>query len=206
MKQEREMTTIHRSVDGRSQPRKPHVVMWMTRLLRVNGHRSSEFSFPYRFREWSRADSSASSITVVVRRVPFVQTWSSIFVITGCAINQPRIDVKEVNPNFVMARLICTLDAKRIVRNFEGTMHANMPHSLGPNSPATPPGPHSGVGPCGIGKHVLAKASSVVLLGRCTHCLTAAAMWRHVNLFLKHYSTNCKKHFFFANPTFRIGC
>ena len=31
-------------LDGRSQPRKPHVVTWMTRFLRVNGHRSSELS------------------------------------------------------------------------------------------------------------------------------------------------------------------
>ena len=61
-------------------------------------------SFPYRGREWSRVNSSASFITVVVRRVSFPQTWSSIFVITGMwRINQPRIDVEEVNPNFVMA-------------------------------------------------------------------------------------------------------
>ena len=35
-----------------------------------------------------------------------------MFVITGCAINQPRVDVEQVNPHFVMAALICTLDAQ----------------------------------------------------------------------------------------------
>ena len=90
-------------LDGRSQPRKPRVVMWMTCPLHVNGHRSSElFLF----------------LTVVVRRVPLPQTWSSIFVISGCAISRPRVDVEEVNPNFVVVALICTPDAKRIVRDF----------------------------------------------------------------------------------------
>ena len=34
------------------------------------------------------------------------------------------------------------------------------------HSPGTPPGPHRGVGPGGIGKHVLAKAASIILMGR----------------------------------------
>ena len=120
-------------LDGRSQPRKPHAVIWMTRLLRVNGHRSAEL-FPF--------------LTVVVNghvlialllsllwsysEFLFLRLGRSIFVITGCAINQPRTDVEEVHPNFLMAPLICTPDAKRIVRDFEGTIHANMPLSLGP--------------------------------------------------------------------------
>ena len=103
-------------LDGRSQPRKPLVVIWMTCLLQVNGHKSSELSLFF---------------TVVVRRVPLPQTWSSIFVITGCAINQPLTDMDVVNPNFVVAALICTPDAKRIV-TFEGTIHANVPLGLGP--------------------------------------------------------------------------
>ena len=80
----------------------------------MNGHSSSHVSL---------------FLTVVVRRVPLPQTCLSIFVITGCAINQPRIDVEEVNPNFVVAALICMPDAKRIVSDFEYTKHANLPHS-----------------------------------------------------------------------------
>ena len=34
--------TEAKHLDGRSQPRKPHAVIWMTRLHRVNGHRSAE--------------------------------------------------------------------------------------------------------------------------------------------------------------------
>ena len=120
-------------LDRRSQPRKPHAVTWMTRLLRVNGHRSSElFLFHTVVVNGHVLIALLLSITVVVRPVPFPQTWSSIFVFTGCAINQPRIDVEGENPNFVMAPLICTPDAKRIVRDFEGTMHVNVPLSLGP--------------------------------------------------------------------------
>ena len=91
----------------------------MTCPLHVNGHKSSELSL---------------FLTVVVRRVPLPQTCWSILVIAGCAINLPRTDVEEVNPNFVVAVLICTPDAKRIVKDFEGTMHANIPISLGPRT------------------------------------------------------------------------
>ena len=38
---------------------------------------------------------------------------------------------QEVNPNFVVAALVRTPDAKRIVRDFESTMHANVALSLG---------------------------------------------------------------------------
>ena len=150
----------------------------MTRLHQVNGHRSAElFLFLTVVVNGHVLIALLLSITVVVRPVPFPQTWSSIFVFTGCAINQPRIDVEGENPNFVMAPLICTPDAKHIVRDFEGTMHVNVTLSLGPrglinphtsaNSPGTPSGPNSGAGPSGVGKHVLAEASSIVPLGRC---------------------------------------
>ena len=36
------------------------------------------------------------------------------------------------------------------------------------HSPGTPPGPHRGAGPGGKGKYVLAEASSIVLMGRCS--------------------------------------
>ena len=38
---------------------------------------------------------------------------------------------QEVNPNFVVVALVRTPDAKRIVRDFESTMHANVALSLG---------------------------------------------------------------------------
>ena len=74
----------------------------MTRTGHVTGHISPKLLFFF---------------TVIVRRVPFPYTWSSIFVITGCGINQPRIDVEEVNLSFVVASFICMPDAKRAVRD-----------------------------------------------------------------------------------------
>ena len=120
-------------LDGRSQPRKPHAAMWMTRLLRVNGHKSSElFLFLNIVVNGHVLTALLLSLLWSYSEFLFLRLGRSIFVITGCAINQPRIDVEGVNPNFVMAPLICTPDAKRIVRDFEGTMHANVPLSLEP--------------------------------------------------------------------------
>ena len=120
-------------LDGRSQPHKPHVVIWMTRFLRVNGHRSSELSlFLNIVVNGHVLTALLLSLLWSYSEFLFLRLGRSIFVFTGCAINQPRIDVEEVNPNFVMAPLICTPYAKRIVRDFEGTMHVNVPLSLGP--------------------------------------------------------------------------
>ena len=84
--------------------------------------------------------------------------------------------MEEVDPNFVMATLICLLDAQHAERDCEGSMHADLPFILGSrrfkvphtsdHSPDTPPGPHKGVETGGTGKHVLAKASSIILMGR----------------------------------------
>ena len=68
--------------------------------------------------------------TVIVRRVPLPQTRSTIFVIPGCAIYHSRIDV-EVDPNIVVAALICTPDAKRVVGDCEGTMLTSVSLALG---------------------------------------------------------------------------
>ena len=62
--------------------RKPRVVTWMTRTFHVSGHRSPKLP-PF--------------FTVIVRRVPLPRTCSTIFVVPGCAINQSRIDVEEVD-------------------------------------------------------------------------------------------------------------
>ena len=69
--------------------------------------------------------------TVIVRRVPLPRNWSTIFVIPEYAIDQSCIDVEEVDPNFVVAALICARDAKRAVRESEGTTHTNLPLLLG---------------------------------------------------------------------------
>ena len=64
--------------------------------------------------------------------------------------------------------------------------------------PGTPPGPHKAVGPCGIGKYVLANASSIVL--SCRRSLpdrrrrgTIEVTSHRVDLLLTHHSTDCKQ-------------
>ena len=112
-------------------------------------------------------------LIVVTRRVPVPHAWPQKLSVAGCAINQSCIDVQEMNPNFVVAALVCNFDAKYFVRNFERTMHAL---SFGPRwldesthvGPSTWYATHRGVGPGKIGKFVLAKASSTVLLCRCS--------------------------------------
>ena len=101
---------------------------------------------------------ASSSSLILVDEICF-------FFFFGCAINQPRIDVEGVDPNFVMAALICTPYAKRIVGECEGTIHTYLPLVLphtSAHSPGASPGPHKGVGPGGTGKHVLAKASTML--------------------------------------------
>ena len=39
--------------------------------------------------------------------------------------------MEEVLPNFVMAALICVPDAQHVERDFEGSMHADLPLILG---------------------------------------------------------------------------
>ena len=97
-----------------------------------------------------------------------------IFVIPGCALSQSRINVEEVDPNIVVAALICVPALKRDVGDCEGTMHTNLPLFLGRSGrfyeptyiSGTSPGPHKGAELVGTGKRVLAKASSTVLTGR----------------------------------------
>ena len=63
----------------------------------------------------------------------------------------------------MVAALVCKFDAESFMRNFECTMHSNMPLSFGtrwldePTHIDNPLGPHNGAGPGGIGKFVLAK-------------------------------------------------
>ena len=70
-------------------------------------------------------------LTVVVRRVPLARDWSAMFVFQGYAIDQSRIDVEEVDPNFVMGTLICFLETQHAERDIEGSMHTDLPFIFG---------------------------------------------------------------------------
>ena len=63
----------------------------MTRTIHVNGHVLMILP-PF--------------LAVVVRRVPIPRDWSTILVFPGYEIDQSRIDVPEVDPDFAMATLI----------------------------------------------------------------------------------------------------
>ena len=138
---------------------------------------------------------------VIFRRVPLPQTWSTTFVIPGCAIDQSYIDVEDVDPNLMVAALICYPDAGRVVgivkapciricHSFSDSRGLMNPHTSA-HSPGISPGLHNGGEPRGIGKHVLAKASSIVPMGRWSlpdwrrHAARIEVIRHHVNLFLK---------------------
>ena len=54
-----------------------------------------------------------------------------MFVFTGYAIDQSRVDVEEVGPNFMMATLIPFLETQRAARDGEGSMHTDLPFVFG---------------------------------------------------------------------------
>ena len=85
-------------------------------------YRHTDDVFPVR--EWSRGHQYCL----------FSLLWSygEFLFFTGCAVNKSCVDVQEMNPNFVAAALVCNLDAKCFVRNFERTVHANMPLGFRP--------------------------------------------------------------------------
>ena len=129
--------------------------------LQVNGHD-----------EWSQ---------VILWIEPFPGEWPSILPVSKCVaravtIDQPRGNVQEMIPYFILATLVSRLDSKDIMINIECAVHADMPFGFGSwwldkatydsHSPGTPPGHHNCVGPCGIGKFVFANASSIVLSRR----------------------------------------
>ena len=113
---------------------------------------------------------------VVVRIVSFPDDWPQILPISRFTINQPCVDMQEMNPYLVVATLVGRSDAASFMRNFERSMHANMPLTLATvwldepthigqfswNSTWS----HNRAGRCGIGKLVLANASSSVLSRR----------------------------------------
>ena len=111
------------------------VVHWpwnrLERLLerQLTGAVSCHMDDVFSVREWSRVHRDC--LVVVVRRVPLPHAWPPIFSVAGCAINQSCIDVQEMNPNFVVAGPVWNLGAKCFVRDFERTVHANMPLSFG---------------------------------------------------------------------------
>ena len=85
-------------------------------LKEVNGHR-----------DWSQ---------VVAWVAPFLGVCTPVLSLHGCigpsvAIDQPRVSVQEVNPNFVVATLVGGLDAKDVTINLECTVHADVPLGFG---------------------------------------------------------------------------
>ena len=70
-------------------------------------------------------------LLVVARIVPFPDGWPPMLPISRCATNQPCVDMQEMNPYFVVATLVGMFDSKNFMRNFERTVHANMPLSFG---------------------------------------------------------------------------
>ena len=72
-----------------------------------------------------------SFLAVVVRRVPLPRYWWTIFVSPEYAIDQSRIDVEVLDPNFEMATLICFLETQHAVRDSKGSMHTDLPFVFG---------------------------------------------------------------------------
>ena len=99
-----------------------------------------------------------------------------MFVFTGYAIDQSRVDVEEVDPNYMMATLIFFLKTQRAVRDGEGSPCTRTCHSFSeasglknPHTSDHSPGTllaHKGVGPGGKGKFVLTNGSSILLMNR----------------------------------------
>ena len=54
-----------------------------------------------------------------------------MFVCTVYVIDQSRVDVEEVDPNFMMATLICFLETQHAVRDGESSMHTDSPFVFG---------------------------------------------------------------------------
>ena len=54
-----------------------------------------------------------------------------MFVFPGYAIDQSRIELEEVDPNFVVATLICFLETQHAVRDSYGSMHTDLPFIFG---------------------------------------------------------------------------
>ena len=54
-----------------------------------------------------------------------------MFVFTRYAMDQSRIDVNEVDSNFMMATLIFFLETQRAARDGEGSMHTDLPFIFG---------------------------------------------------------------------------
>ena len=88
----------------------------MTSTIHVNGHVQTIL---------------APFLAVIVRRDPLPRDWSTMSVFPGYAIDQSRIDVEEVDSNFVMATLICFLKTQHAVRDSEASMHADLPFIFG---------------------------------------------------------------------------
>ena len=102
----------------------------------------------------------------------FSLLWSYGEILAFRTVNQPSIDVREVDPNFVVATLILLLETQRAVGDGKGACALAIlcsepsgfknPHM----SDHSPPGRHNGVGPGGTGKSVLTNASSKMPMGR----------------------------------------
>ena len=75
-----------------------------------------------------------------------------MFVFTGYAVDQSRVDVEEEGPNFMTATLTLFLETQRAVRDVKAPIVFGTRRFLRiliHHSPGTPPGPNNGVGPGG---------------------------------------------------------
>ena len=54
-----------------------------------------------------------------------------MFVFTGYAIDQSRVDMEDLDPNFMMATSVLFLETQRAVRDGEGSMHTDEPFVFG---------------------------------------------------------------------------
>ena len=65
---------------------------------------------------------------VAVERVRlFSLLWSYGEILAFRTVNQPSIDVREVDPNFVLATLILFVETQRAVGDGKGSMHPDLP-------------------------------------------------------------------------------
>ena len=104
---------------------------------------------------------------MVVWIASFLGACTPVLSLPGCnggahTFDQPRVDVQEVNPYFMVATSVGGLDTKDVTINLKCTVHADVPHASA-HSSGTLPGPHCGVWPSGTGTFAVANASSIVL-------------------------------------------
>ena len=137
--------------------RKPCVVTWVTRTRSrmVTFHRRCLLSLLWSLRrvplhEFGRRDLSSRD----VRSTSRVEMDPSFLMGTLAVSSRPSMPKRKVKA-----------PCMRTCHSFFGTRRFENLHTSD-HSPGTPPGPHNGVEPSGIGKFVLTNAPSIMLMGR----------------------------------------